>query len=435
MSVEVWCRQPDNYIKECVEVGMTNIAFNYGTLRRRNVDPWKFCDLYFGSMPWRALVISEDKTIEIDRLHSTESPKATYPVWEYGFKWQKLESLVTNPVEGQEHRVVIIRPPNGATSVGKAFYRILTELQSENPDCLIYLHGLYSYKLMFGLGYREVDVDPRFVAHKGRIVLPTGKQIRYEVAQDHSHWITLLGYKPVDLKVPRNRCMYNIKSALWAADHFMENVKFRTKGFSHIDPDDPLTKVPRSHSIMVRRMTAQEGDKFLCDMCSLQVACKYYRQGAICIVPESEPVELARFFKTRDADSVIDGLSTLMATQTRRLQKALDSEEADEKLHPETTKIINTLFDRGVKLAKLLDPRLASAGAPKLTQINTSITASNPQELMAEIVDMFVQRGIPRSEITPAMIMKVIETPDDLKQRAIDVASNEADESNESKTA
>ncbi len=147
----------------------------------------------------------------------------------------------------------------------------------------------------------------------------------------------------------------------------------------------------------------------------------------MCIVPGSEPVELAKFFKTRDSGEIIEGLGTLLAAQTRRLEHALEAEESKGELHPETTKIINTLFDRGVKLAKLVDPALAATGAVRLNlnigdTNNLQINASTPQALMAAIVDEFVRRGIPRENITPEMVMKVFESPEDLKNKAIEAA-------------
>jgi len=280
---------------------------------------------------------------------------------------------------------------------------------------------------MFGLGFKSVDIMPRETARLGKVFLPSGKEVTHEYAAAEPHWINLLGMKPHELKVPRSRCMYNIRSALWAAENFTEAIRFRTKGFSHVDPDDPLKRPPRNKQIMVRRNPEQPGDKMLCDICSLQIACKYFRTGAVCIVPDAETTELARYFKNRDSGVIIDGLGTLLATQTRRLEKAMAKEEESKTLSPEVTKIINTLFDRGVKLAKLVDPSLAAAGAPRNNTLNvTQITASTPQELMSQIVNSFAAQGIPADQITQEMIQRVLSDPEGVKQRAIDVASQEA---------
>lgn len=441
MPTEIWVRNPDNYIKECVEVGITHLAWDYGILKKKSIDPDRFAQLYYGaSLPWRALIIREQGAVEIDQDHNMDNPSAVYPVWEYGQPIELLERYVTDqantlermradkmcpdkPLDGQEHRVVIIRMPSGSTSPGRAFLRVLSQFQDEYPECIIHVHGLYSFRLMFALSFRSVDIEPRNLAQKGKVVLPSGKEMAFEYTSNEDQWVNLLGFKTVDLKIPRNRCMFNIRSALWAGEHFKEAVKFRTRGFTHVDPDDPMKKLPQSRSIMVHRVNPQEGDKFLCNLCSLQTACKYFRDGAVCIVPDSEPVELARFFKTRDADSIIDGLGTLLAAESSRLTKALAAEQEKEELYPETTKIINTLFDRGVKLAKLVDPRLAAAGAPRISV--TQINGATPQGLVSSITEQFVAMGIPRSDITPDMVMKLLNEQTDLKQKAIEVAAVE----------
>lgn len=426
MPTEVFFRNPFNYIQECLTAGVNSFAWDYGILRKRSIDPHKFADLYYGVNPWRALVIGEQGASLIDNDHDLDDPAAVYPVWEYGQQFKTLESFcATNISPEQEHVVVVIRPPTANSNVGKAFYHVLSQLQSEYPDCKIHVHGLYSFRIMFALQFKSVDMEPRELARVGSVVLPNGKEVTHEYASSEPHWVNLLGMKPHELKKPNLRCVFNIKSAIWAAEHFTEAVKFKSKGFTHVDPDNPLKRVPHNKSIMVRREPAQEGDKFLCNMCSLQNVCKYFRTGAVCIVPDSEPVELARYFNTRDSDEIIIGLGTLLATQTHRIEKALKAEEDNNALHPETTKMINTLFDRGVKLAKLVDPKLAAAGAPKTLNV-TQISASTPNELMAQIVESFVTQGIPRSQITPEMIQRVLSDPEDLQQRAIAVASEEA---------
>ncbi len=428
MGTEVWMRNPDNYIKECIEVGAMSFAWDYGILRKKSIDPVRFAQLYCGTSAWKALVIGEQGATLIDNEHDMENPAAVYPVWEFGGRAETLEKLCASNMDPeQEHRVVIVRPPNGNTNIGRAFYRILQEIQEEYPECIIHVHGLYSYRLLFALGYRSVDVEPRELARMGKVTLPNGKECTYEYAAQEPHWINLLGMKPHELKVPRERCMYNIRSAMWAGEHFNEAIKFKTKGFTHVDANDPLKRSPRNKTIMVRRQPAQPGDKFLCDVCSLQVSCKYFRTGAVCIVPDAEPTDLARFFNSRDSATIIQGLGNLAAVQTRRLEKALQKEHDVDGLSSETTKMINTLFDRMVKLAKLVDPALAGAGAAKTNILNIgSVTADTPQALMAQIVDTFVAQGIPAAEITPAMIQRVMDDPDSIKNRAIDVASQEA---------
>ena len=446
MTTEVWLRNPDNYIREAIEVGHHDFIWDYGVTRKKDVDPYKLCQLYLGVQPWRAMVARSHGTSLHDNDHDLDNPAAVFPTWEYGESIEILMDMIDNPVGeslrkcndqnvpkevrpvyGQEHRVVIAKLPSTTTGIGRKFFQMLSRLQDENPDVTIHLHGCYSYRYMFGLEFTSVDIDPRTLAAKDKVTLPSGKNVTQASSTQQAHWVKLMGMNPVDLKQPRNRCIFNIKSAIWAAEYFQEAVQFKTSGFQHIDPDDPTARVPRNNSVMVKRRKKSPGDKWLCDICNLQTVCKFYRQGAVCIVPESEPVELARFFKSRDSGTILEGLGTLMAVSSTRLQKALEKEEETESLNPETRKIIGDLFKNGVQLAKLVDPALAAAGAARVTTNNlTQINAGNPQELMAAIMDEFEKKGIPRSQVTPEMIQMILSKPEDMRDRAIEAAYQEA---------
>lgn len=144
-------------------------------------------------------------------------------------------------------------------------------------------------------------------------------------------------------------------------------------------------------------------------------------------MPDSEPAELASYFQSRDSDTIISGLNTLLATQTRRLNKGLEMEEENGKLDPEVTKIVNSLFDRGRKLALLVDPTLAAAQKPNvnisLNQQNNTINASSPQELMAAIVQQLEAKGVPRNQITPDMVKNLLGMGEQDRQQAIEAVT------------
>ena len=431
MATQVWVRNPDYYIKECLELGVENIAWDRGYLVKRNIDPDKFIDLYYPSTQrYRMLVIgtTDQGASEITRGYSFARPLRVHQVWEYGDPWDLLEEMAEGATPDQ--MVVVTRLPNASQGLGRRFYRALADLQEEYPKVRFHLHGLYSWRVMFGLGFRSVDIDPRTSAKKGKVYLPMGREMTYEKAAEQPHWITLLGYAPSDLRVARNRCMFNIKSAQWASRNYRENVKFKYKGAHDFDPDAIKVKPPVNNAIQVHRQPAIVGDKLLCDACSLQNSCKYFRVGSVCSVPDTEGSGLAAMFRSRDSDTIIEGLGTLLEKETNRLERAMSDEDLSDKIDPEVTKIINTLFDRGVKLAKLVDPRLAAAGAARinvrLNQQNNAITAASPQALMAAVVADLEGRGVPRDQITPEMVKAVLTDPDEVKRRAIDVASAES---------
>ena len=224
--------------------------------------------------------------------------------------------------------------PLATTGLGRRLFRVLWELQDEYPNAILHAHGLYSYRVMFGLGYASVDIDPRTVAKKGKVYLPNGKDVTYERAAEEPAVGNTMGFQPHELSIPRNRCMYNIKSAEWAGRHFQENLKFKHKGFAHVNPDDPTQRPAQNQVIFTKRKPKQAGDLFLCDMCSWKRLGKYFRTGAICAVPDSEPQQLAEFFKTRDFDVIINGLGTLLAAQTRRAERGLLPRRRTRSLTP-----------------------------------------------------------------------------------------------------
>lgn len=440
MPTEVWFRNPHNYIRELAEVGVGRIVWDRGMLHKRRIDGYRHAEAYFAGRPnWRILLVGTQGTAEYREGHGRDIPVAVYPTWcaDGSESLEILEEMMQypvgddadacndptleideRPVAGQEHRVVVTDLPIMTTGPGRALARKLKELQEDYPECILHIHGLYSWRISFGMGFGAADVDPRTNAGKGKVTLPSGKEMVAERTTSCPQWVTLLGMKPIDLtREPRNRCIYNIKSAVWAGEHFMENIAFVSKpdhrSSNVVDitskKADPATlqKVNRNAPTHVK---PKEGDKIQCDTCSLQTQCKYYRQGSVCSVPGSEPAELAKYFGTRDSDMIIDGMGTLLQLQTRRLEKGVRDEEMYGELDPEVTKIVNQLFHNAEKLAKLVDPNLRSPGV----QVNVggggsaALQAATPNQLLGSIVRELEARGVPRDKITPDMIGNLV---------------------------
>lgn len=446
MATEVWMRNPSNYIQEALEVGASCFAWDRGFVVKRNMDPMRYVDAYIGVNPvgQRTLLIGVQGSAEYGAGQSMgEKPVAVYPTFHYGDPMDDLIKMMEHPagvepdryasddpllrpVPGQEHRVIITDLADMKLGLTKRFIRTVAELQQEHPDCIVHLHGVYSWRAMFALGLRSVDIDPRASAAKGKVTMPHGKELTCERAANEPKWINLLGMHPSDLRVPRNRCMFNILAAGWAAKHYRDNVRWSTRrGGEFVDADDPVNEIATDSRIMLHNgVRPQEGDRWLCNICTLQSSCKFFREGAVCSVPDSEPLELAHLFQTRDSESIIQALGTLLATQTHRVNKALEKEEELDGLMPETTKMINTLFDRGVKLAKLVDPKLAAAGAARINvDARTQIQASSPQQLMAAVVQELIARGVRREDITPDMVVAILDKPEEVRGRAIEAAA------------
>jgi hypothetical protein len=449
MGTQVWYRNPKNYIRECAEVGVENFVWDHGFIKKKGIDVNAFMTLYYGyQKPWRAMVVSSLGAPLLDRDHFFgDNPAAVFPVWKYGDPFSDLEELVANPVGlnekkcgvwsgqvegfqpiyGQPHIVVCTYMPNGKESQAKKFYRVLADLQEDYPDCMIHVHGLYTYNILFGLGYTSVDIEARTDAAKSRIRLPNGLIVRTDEEfelKDNKHWVELMGFKIKEMETPRNRCLYNIKTALWAADNFRENLKFQHKGFIHLDPDDPTEKKDsRPRSVFVRRVVPLPDDKYFCNVCSLKNSCKFFRVGAVCSVPNSKPAPLAHFFKTRDSEQILEGMNHLLQIEAERITAARQDETANDRLNPETTKMLDKMFNHVERFAKLVDPNLRNPGNQTTNQ-TLILNGNTPQELASQVMRMLVAQGIPASEITPEMVMEIIEAPgDDINQKAIDASA------------
>lgn len=425
MGVEVWVRNPDNCIRELLEVGHLNIAWDRGYLVKRRLDPLRWAATQIGStLPWRMLMIGEQGTVEIDRDHPPGAPLAVYPTWEYGeMEPDLLEEFMAHPVGqnptlcgdmslppderpvlGQQHLVVVTRPPMLTTGVGRGFVRLLLGLIEDYPEARIYMHGFYSYAYAFGHSWSAIDIDPRFDAQKGNVWLPNGRHIKFEKAAHVPQWVEVCGMHASDLDVPRNRCMFNVRSALWAAEHYQENLKFKVRGLDHPDVTSAMAAQATTLSHMSSAAVAIVGDRLSCDHCSLSDSCKYFRDGSVCSVPGSEGIDLARHFKTRDSSLIIEGLGDVLAVQAERFKEGRGNEIMDGELDGEVTKLGKVLFEGGVKLAKLVDPALAAAGAPR-TQVNIGIGAAPTQAAMAaQAVQAIEALGYDRSQITPEVL-------------------------------
>lgn len=461
MTVEVWFRNPHSYIRELVECGQYNIVWDRGTLVKKRIDANKHAELYFGAtFPYRLLLVGDQGAAELDAEHTLENPKAVYPVWSYGEDLHLLENYLAYPaggdpvvcatkgvppdelpVLGQEHRVVIKNLPAGNLSVGRTMLRTLKELQEDYPEAIMHIHGTYSWNTAFGIGLKSADVDPRMIASKGRVTLPMGNEVPYEKTFNKSRWTKQLGYMPADLAVPRVRCMFNIKSALWAAEHFQELFRYRSNrdGLeTDITTPDAQYNPPQTKYIAVMSK-AKPGDKFTCNTCSLMDECKYARDGAVCSVPGAEPNELSSYFGTRDSGIILDGLAILMKSQVKRYERGMQDEMVNDELDPEVTKIQVSLFDQGVKLAKLIDPQLRSGpkiginiGGGSAVQVNSG---GNPRQAIAAAMKELEQRGIPRDQITPEMMQDLfasMEMPAEAQRRAIQAVPIDVEEVDES---
>jgi hypothetical protein len=462
METQVWARNPLKCVREAFEVGITNLVWDASFLLAKDIYPDSYIlDQCGAGADYLNLVVGEEwASLYLPMMHDKQKPSATWPVWtpDSPGGMDYLEELLAHPVaqdeelcaslpatqrpkKDQPNLVVIDHLPDLGTTLGRRVVYLLNEVQKGHPHAALHIHGSYSWRTLFGLTFPSVDFEFFEGARKGTVFLPNGRMLKglskdQSAAKRHQKWVELCGHEISSLAIPRERCLYQMRAAQWAAKHYKENVNFRVSGKEDPDPDDPNSPPSDGHDETASRLSRDragmvEGDKFLCDVCSVQSTCKYFRSGGVCSIPDTEPARLANLFQTRDADTIVTALGTLLSTHSNRLERALEEETAlggnDGPLDPEVTKLINSVFDRGVELAKLLNPELrAPRGRPVTVgvQVNNgsaagAVAGATPQAAVAAVYAELEGRGISRDQITPEMVAGLLTQ----RASAVDVAA------------
>lgn len=283
-----------------------------------------------------------------------------------------------------------------------------------------------------------------FKSHDDYIFLPNGKMFtkvetkrgwtRKEL-ENFREWIRLVGFSideitktgPLGTKTRRH---FNLASTFWASKNWNagvhpvrpEKAPEWAEEVARMGAAPELLPGKRRYALAMRGQEKPNllvGDLVACDYCSLTSRCRLYRSSSICVLPESDMGELAEQFNTRDVNTIIGGLGNLLAKEADRAERFLKAEEqsevdtgnleraVDTGLSNEVTKIIHGLFDRGNKLAKLLDPRLAGGAkvAINVGAQNAQIVAgATPQQLVAATVAELQAEGYTMDQITPELI-------------------------------
>lgn len=448
---EVWIRNPKLLVRECIEANQHDIIWNVSFLLKNRINVEKYMTSRFVGRPWRAIVVNENEASLIDHEHpSMDKPVAVWPVWRRGKNTiAELEEWAANPVgqnpnlyknadiprrvrpvKGQPERIIFV-PGHAGDVYGKNLAIAASEIAEDYPDVWMHCHDTESMPMVFGLKFAAGDFHVQLMCRGGKIFLPNGKAVRWDTSMDWLEWIRLMGFYPRQLEIPRNRSLYSLRSLQWAGENFKENVKFRTRGFDDFDLNAPLqrryqTKKPKG-TIFLRRSKALGSDMLACNTCSRQMECKYYREGSVCSVPGSDGAELGEMFKSRDSDVIIGALGELLDKSARRVASALEHEDDTGTLLPATTAAINSLFDRGERLAKLVDPNLGvpdknNAPANNFLQVNLG----TPAQLAGAIIAELEGRGVPRDAITPEMVQQLMGEQGEARQKAIDTVAIEA---------
>ena len=444
--MKVYLRNPYFYPSEFTKTGHRYLSFDFGTLKRRRVDPVAFARSRFPTSHFEVLVVANEGTaLYTEASKDEDSPVGVFPTWIYErHGWEGLEGFCDHPVgeddamlndedipkrfrpvSGQPNRILIYKTPDPSYGASNFFYRRLAAIMEAHPEVEFILHDSVSYKVMFMLGFAGATFNPRLRAQVRNVNLPNGRKVHvdeFDKDPRNSVYVKLLGYRKSDLMELSGRLSYNIDSVLWASKNFVDQMML-TEGIENDDidildlaEDDPELRAVRLNAVLrggVRRVVSPT-DGVACDTCSLSIRCGYYLEGSVCGVPKGDYSKLAKMFGTRDVSAVIDGLAKMGEIQANRLMKDLEEEDVNDERTPDVDRRIKMLTDHGIKFAKILDPNLNGKGATVNIGViggggAPMIQQTTPQELIAGMVRELESRGIAREDITPAAISGLLE--------------------------
>lgn len=455
--VDLWFMQSYRYIDVALEEGVRQFSWHVAPLIKsgREIFSWVRANTAaYG--PVRIMLIDHSGAAEYSSYGRYDKPLAVYPTWDPAEPLDELIDMLENPpgedpklydnenipsefrpVKGQKHRVVIHRI---TSDPDKRMFLLLElrDLQKNYPNAEIFIGGAVPFNLVFGMDFKAAEVMPINVSvtdmFTNRVQLPTGKQLANDNIFDrrYADWFSLIGVNQFELNSNTERTIACVRSLRWAALHFHNATPFITTaggktstawynknfvGSEFYLVSDKSFVLPASRRRLMRNLgiNPDEYDKFTCDTCILHNACTLYRKGSVCGVKGTDAMALADSFGSRNAEVIIGGLLQIAKRNAERLEDAMAVEQSSGELDPEVTKLGKTLFDQGVKLAKLIDPTLA--GGPKVQvnvgvgqggQANVGIQGGDPKQLMATVVAELEAQGIPRSEIDSDMVKGVL---------------------------
>jgi hypothetical protein len=445
--IDLWIRNPKTYLRSALEEGFRRFTWNFPVAFSRRLELLSWFRLNaIGYTGVTTMVIDNTGAAEYSVYGEYAKPTAVYPVWDAmedlpdTLFWLAENHVGNNilmctdpkvdvhmrPVFGQSHRVVIHNIPRGTDPEHRReMLMFLRQAVADYPDCDFMISGLSKYSDLFGMGFTAVDYKPPNVLETGsfnrQLVLPSGKQLRPNSSdaldKRYADWFTLVGWHQSQLVEVADYTRFNMTSINWAWRNFDKVTPFtwaksrdRNLPAGLIAVDDKSFVLPAARRRLMRNIGMQAGDadKFMCDACILHNACTLYREGSVCTVRGSSGMDIARQFSTRNAESIIGALGKLVERQAERLELAEAAEQASGEMDPEVTRMYKNVFDQGVKLAKLIDPKLAGGGV----QVNVGVAgnaavqvqSADPRQLVATLMAEFESVGIPRTEITSSMI-------------------------------
>jgi len=446
---EMWVFNPGPRLDICLEEGIYDFVFHQKTYQFKPnmaISPQKHLEQLGRNFPWRVILIDyhEDIALMFTNEKGWSAPAGVFPMWSAHNSTAKLNKILdrypkpgtvvgqftgtSEPfrvVEGQEQRVVICNFP-GASIQWENVFRDLVEAKREHPEIIFHSNGQKTLARTLGVGIDSFD-HPVTIAWRDDqpdLLLANGKTLSYgayKTSRDHETWARLIGMRAREIfeqpdRTRKSRRMYtfNLRSMKWAFANYEQVWSMRIADESEVDVNDPDSSwIPLD--LKYRPRTNMMTDKWLCDLCSISHRCPYSKPGAICVVEDTEAATLAKNFKSRNAQSILDGLGILLGAQTERTHDALKAEKArnqnnpdEQRFSPEVTRMLAHTFDQGVTLARLVDPFLGVAAGRGGNQRVRAVAAGSaelgnatPQELAAGMMKELERAGHDISQLSP----------------------------------
>lgn len=468
----MWLLNPGRNIDVCFDLGVTDFVFTQKTYQfKRNmaISPEKSLEFHARGRPWEAILVEYNGAVA---LHYTSRrgftrPIGAYPSWsattdtigalerlvrhypepgdEVGL-FGYMNDKVSVAVEGQQ-KIILIRNPPKDMFEWQRIMAAVTSLKRKFPEVQFHLHGGKSVARTIGISIDSFDHPVMMAWEQGRptLLMPNGQTpILRPDNREHDHWAKLIGESVPRLRRIKERpelsravFTFNLKSLIWAHKN-----QDKLYAFHRPDPDGEVDLdstdeewVPIATNYRPR--ITEVTDRWLCDTCTISHRCPYSRAGAICVVDGTEAHKLSEKFKSRKATDIIDGLSALLSANTQRLEKALVTEEeaaqisGQYRLSPQVTTLANAVFDRGIQMARLLDPQVAGQMAHNRTNIGIinanagAVAQATPQQLMAGVAAKLEQHGIRLEDATMEQVEAIMNGEDPPIRHAIESSSHE----------
>lgn len=357
-------------IAEHIASGVFRFLYTEEPGRHRKVfRDLELCKERFQGIPWEFVTVTSDTA----KIH-THDRITDAPVWElFKDSGDRLRELAA---AGEPKVFIRIPQEKGplktASPESKRALRDLWEVALDCPSTTLIAFGGYSPVVMWQMGLHGAALSFRDEHGRDRPEwTPFGRE---QTARPSSHW------SDHELLTHRAMAKRKIYRSMVFAKYIPVYVKEYYEGITRIKtPEqfvksalDNIRKLPEKtffQSTGKRLPPELAGDKILCDTCSLQYACRIYKERSVCALPGKEFTRIAEFFGTRDSDDIIDGIGEILKFQADRFEQAIEREEnriAECKsngdpvpdLDPEINKMANDLQKNAERLAKLVNPLL-----------------------------------------------------------------------------